>query len=58
MDRLLNDLGVPRRVSDYDIPREKIPTVAKSSMGDIVVRESPPRPVDEATITELLATVW
>ena len=57
MDRLLNDLGVPRRVSDFGIPKEKIPGVAASSMGDIVVRESP-RPVDEATITRLLETVW
>lgn len=57
MDRLLNELGVPRRVSDFDIPRDKIAVVAKTSMGDIVVRESP-RPVDEATITELLKKVW
>ncbi|GAA4881924.1 iron-containing alcohol dehydrogenase [Pseudonocardia benzenivorans] len=57
LDRLLDDLGVPRRVSDYGIPREKIPVVAKTSMGDLVVRESP-RPVDEATITRLLETVW
>ena len=57
MERLLDGLDVPRRVSDFGIGRDKIAVVARASLGDIVVRESP-RPVDEQVITELLETVW
>lgn len=57
IERLLDELGVPRRVSDYGIPRDKMPGVASAALGDIVVRESP-RPVDETVINELLETVW
>ena len=54
---LLTELGVPRRVSDYGIPREKMEGVATASLADLVVRESP-RKVDEAVIYELLEQVW
>jgi alcohol dehydrogenase class IV len=54
---LLGQLGVPRRVSDFGIPREKMDGVATAALGDIVVRESP-RKVDEAVIYELLEKGW
>jgi len=57
MERLLDELNVPRRVSDFDVPREKMDGVARATLGDIVVRESP-RPVDEKVVYELLETVW
>jgi alcohol dehydrogenase len=57
MDSLLNELGVPRRVSDFGVPREKMAGVARAALGDIVVRESP-RTVDEEAIHQLLETVW
>ncbi len=57
MERLLDELGVPRRVSDYGVSRDKMPGVASAALGDIVVRESP-REVDEYAIYQLLETVW
>lgn len=57
MERLLDSLDVPRRVSEFGIGQDKIDVVARAALGDIVVRESP-RPVDEQVITELLRTVW
>jgi alcohol dehydrogenase class IV len=57
MDRLLDSLEVPRRVSNFGIPREKMAVVARAALGDIVVRESP-RPVTEQVILELLEGVW
>ena len=57
VELLLGELGVPRRVSDYGIPREKMHVVAKAALGDMVVRESP-RPVDEAVVYELLEQGW
>lgn len=57
LERVLDDLGVPRRVSDYGVGRDKIAGVAAAALGDIVVRESP-RPVDETVIKDLLETVW
>lgn len=57
IERLLDELGVPRRVSDYGVSRDKMAGVASAALGDIVVRASP-RPVDENVIYELLETVW
>ncbi|HWF34072.1 MAG TPA: iron-containing alcohol dehydrogenase [Solirubrobacteraceae bacterium] len=57
IERLIDELGVPRRVSDYGIPADKMAGVASAALGDIVVRESP-RKVDEKVIYELLETVW
>ncbi len=57
MERLFDQLGVPRRVSDYGVPRDKMAGVASAALGDIVVRESP-RKVDERAINDLLETVW
>jgi alcohol dehydrogenase class IV len=57
MERLLDELGVPRRVSDYGISPDKMAGVVSASLGDVVVRESP-RPVDEEVLYELLEAVW
>jgi alcohol dehydrogenase len=54
---LLGELGVPRRVSDFGIPREKMDGVATAALGDMVVRESP-RTVDEKVVYELLEKGW
>ncbi|WAM19239.1 iron-containing alcohol dehydrogenase [Rhodococcus sp. JS3073] len=57
LERILDELGVPRRVSDFGVGREKMDGVARATLGDIVVRESP-RLVDETVVYELLETVW
>jgi alcohol dehydrogenase len=57
LERILDELGVPRRVSDFGVERDKMAAVAKATLQDIVVRESP-RPVDEAVVHELLEKVW
>jgi alcohol dehydrogenase len=57
MERLLDELGVPRRVSDYGISPDKIAGVVSAALGDVVVRESP-RAVDETVLYELLEAVW
>ena len=44
-------------VSDFDVPRDKMDGVARATLGDIVVRESP-RTVDEAVVYDLLEKVW
>jgi alcohol dehydrogenase class IV len=54
---LFGELGVPRRVSDFEIPREKMDSLAKSTLGDMVVREAP-RTVDEGVVYELLEKAW
>jgi alcohol dehydrogenase len=54
---LLDELGVPRRVSDFGIPREKMEVVATATLGDMVVREAP-RTVDEKVVYELLEKGW
>ncbi|MBB3664433.1 alcohol dehydrogenase [Prauserella sediminis] len=57
LERILDDLGVPRRVSDFGVGRDKMQGVAHAALGDMVVRESP-RTVDEAAIYSLLEAVW
>ena len=57
LERILDELGVPRRVSDFGVGRDKMDGVARATLGDIVVRESP-RPVDETVVYGLLETVW
>ncbi|WP_406633670.1 iron-containing alcohol dehydrogenase [Amycolatopsis sp. WGS_07] len=57
LERILDELGVPRRVSEFGVGREKLNGVARAALGDIVVRESP-RTVDETVIRELLEAVW
>jgi alcohol dehydrogenase class IV len=57
VELLLGQLGVPRRVSEYGIAREKMDSIAQATLGDMVVRESP-RPVDAAVICELLEQAW
>ncbi|WP_238586453.1 iron-containing alcohol dehydrogenase [Rhodococcus rhodochrous] len=57
LERLLDELKVPRRVSDFGVGRDKMEGVARAALGDIVVRESP-RPVDESVIFALLEKVW
>jgi alcohol dehydrogenase len=57
LERILDDLGVPRQVSDFGVSKDKMAAVAKATLQDIVVRESP-RPVDETTVFELLEKVW
>jgi alcohol dehydrogenase class IV len=54
---LFDELGVPRRVSDFGIPREKMDVVATATLGDMVVREAP-REVDEKVVYELLEKGW
>ena len=48
---------MPRSVSDFDIPREKMDVVATATLGDMVVREAP-RTVDEKVVYELLEKGW
>ena len=57
LERILDELGVPRRVSDFGIGRDKMEGVAHAALGDIVVRESPVL-VDEQVVYELLEKVW
>ncbi|MDF2898206.1 MAG: putative alcohol dehydrogenase [Rhodococcus erythropolis] len=57
LERILDELKVPRRVSDFGVGREKMDGVARAALGDIVVRESP-RLVDESVIFALLEQVW
>ena len=57
LERILDELGVPRRVSEFGVGRDKMDGVARATLGDIVVRESP-RPVDETVVYGLLETVW
>jgi alcohol dehydrogenase len=54
---LLDELAVPRRVSDFGIARDKMDVVARATLADMVVRESP-RTVDEQVVYELLELVW
>ncbi|WP_280415013.1 iron-containing alcohol dehydrogenase [Nocardia carnea] len=57
LERILDSLGVPRRISDFEVGPDKLAVVAKAAMGDIVVRESP-RVVDENIVHELLKLAW
>lgn len=57
LERILDELGVPRRVSDFGVGRDAMTGVARATLGDIVVRESP-RLVDEDVVYELLEKVW
>lgn len=57
LEAILDQLEVPRRVSDFGVEREKMNAVATATLGDIVVRESPV-PVDEQVVYELLEKVW
>jgi alcohol dehydrogenase class IV len=57
LDRLLDELQVPRKVSDFNIPRNKMDAVVTAALGDIVIRESP-RPVDRKVIKDLLELAW
>lgn len=57
LERILDELRVPRRVSEFGVGRDKMQGVAQAALGDMVVRESP-RTVDEAAIYSLLEAVW
>lgn len=57
IERILDELAVPRRISEFDVGRDKLAVVAKAALGDIVVRESP-RTVDESAIRDLLENAW
>jgi alcohol dehydrogenase class IV len=57
VERLLGELGVPRRVSEFDIPREKIGVVVSATIGEGAMGQVP-RAVSERDIRELLERVW
>jgi alcohol dehydrogenase class IV len=54
---LLERLEVPRRVSEFGVPRDRMTSVADATLGDVVARESPV-PVDREMILGLLEAAW
>ncbi len=57
MDHLLNALGVPRKVSEFGIARDKMAVVARATLGDVIVAQAPRR-VDERAVMDLLEAAW
>lgn len=54
---LIGTLGVPHRLRDVGVGRDKFGPIAKATLGDIVARESPVTVTEEAII-DLLQAAW
>ncbi len=57
IERLFNQLGVPRRISQFNVSRDKMSLIADATMADVVARESPV-PINREIIVGLLETAW
>jgi alcohol dehydrogenase class IV len=57
IEELIKDLGVPHQLRNVGVPRDAFSAIAKATLGDIVVRESP-MPVTEAAIVDILDMAW
>ncbi len=57
IERLFNQLGVPRRISQFNVSRDKMSLIADATMADVVARESPV-PIIREIIVGLLETAW
>jgi alcohol dehydrogenase len=57
IDRLFNQLGVPRRISQFNVSRDKMNLIAEATMADVVARESPV-PINREIIVGLLEKAW
>ena len=51
---LLDDLGISYRLSDYGVPREEIPALAKATVGAARLISNNPRKVSEREVIRLL----
>jgi alcohol dehydrogenase class IV len=51
---LLDDLGISSRLSDYGVPREEIPALAKATVGAARLISNNPRKVSEKEVIRLL----
>jgi alcohol dehydrogenase len=51
---LLDDLGISYRLSDYGVPREEIPALAKATVGAARLISNNPRKVSEKEVIRLL----
>jgi alcohol dehydrogenase len=52
---LLNDLDISYKLSEYDVPREEIPALAKAAIGAARLISNNPRKVTEQEVIKLLA---
>ena len=57
IDALFNQLGVPRRISQFNVSRDKMILIADATMADVVARESPV-PINREIIVGLLEKAW
>ncbi len=58
VERLLDTLGIPRRLRDLGLPREALDEMAAKSATMTRLTRLNPRPVGEAQLREILAAAW
>ena len=51
---LLDDLGISYKLSDYGVPQEEIPAIAKAAVGAVRLISNNPRKVQEKEVIKLL----
>ncbi len=51
---LLDDVGISYRLSDYGVPREEFPALAKATVGAVRLISNNPRGVTEADVVQIL----
>jgi alcohol dehydrogenase class IV len=56
--RLIESLGLPVRLRDVGVPKERIALVARESMKDPAIRTNPRAIADASEIEELLNSIW
>ena len=58
VEALIRKLGLPTRIGELGIDRDRLPIIARKAMANPWVHTNPRRIADEATVLSLLETAW
>jgi alcohol dehydrogenase class IV len=58
IEAVFRGLGIPRRLQDVHVPREALPDIAASAMGDWFLRGNPRTVRDPSEILQVLQEAW
>jgi alcohol dehydrogenase class IV len=58
IEAVFRELGIPRRLRDVHVPREALPDIAASAMGDWFLRGNPRTVRDPSEILQVLQEAW
>ncbi len=58
VERLTDELGLPRRLSEVGVDRDALPSVAEHVLGDPAIRTNPRPVTDRDDVLEVLTAAW